>query len=262
MFLDSASLRPIAVAQTSPGKGRVTLFTSFQASRYHPEAVRAVAEDSSVLEGFGLAFRNTIGAGASALLIDVQEMSPDDIRRLSAFVRTVASSFRSVRSAPVALVVPAGDTVGYPTSILARVADLIVIRITDEHRPGTRPGPLVTRDFVRRSIGARATSIGATRLGVEFPLYGYMWSRDGTARTITFSEANAVVLRESGTFRRDPASGFLTATGRDGSTIWVPDSRTVQTMVDAALDRGVRIVALAGLAGADPAIFARDSATR
>jgi hypothetical protein len=89
-----------------------------------------------------------------------------------------------------------------------------------------------------------------------------MWNRDGSARVITFSDANAIVLRESGAFRRDPASNFLTATGRDGWTIWLPDARTIQAMIDAALQRGVSVVALAGTRGADPAIFAGDSITR
>lgn len=262
ILLDTASLRPVAIAATSPAKNRVAIFTSFQGSRYHPEAVRALAEDSSVLAGFGRAFDQVSAPAERALIVDLQDMSPDDIPQMTAVLRALGAVFRATRRAPVAVVVPAGDTVAYPTAILGRVADLLVVRLTDEHRPGTRPGPLVTRDFIRRALGARATNLGASRLGAEFPLYGYIWNRDGSARPITFREASDLVIRESSTFRRDPPSGFLTATGRDGWTIWVPDARTVRILIDTALERGARVVALAGITGADPAVFAGDSVTR
>lgn len=262
VFIDSASLRPLSAGPKSYRKNEVALFTSYHGTRYHPEAVRAVAEDSSVLAGFGRAFGAAVGREERALLIDIQEMAPDDIPRTIAFVRTLAEAYRVAHAAPVAVIVPAGDTVSYPTPVLARIADIIVVRLTDEHRPGTRPGPLVTSEFTRRALGMRATAAGASRLGAEFPLYGYLWTRDGSARPVTFREANELVVRESGSFRRDPASSFLVAAGREGWTIWIPDARTVQAMVDAALDRGVTFIALAGTTGADPAIVAGGSLIR
>lgn len=262
VFLDSASLRPVAAGAQSSAQTGVSLFTSFHGTRYHPEAIRAVAEDSAVLAAFGAAFGRTHRPGVRALLIDIQDMSPDDLQRMVAFIRIVASAFRATHAGTVGVIVPAGDTAAYPASVLGRTADLIVVRLTDEHRPGTSPGPLVTPEFIRRSLGTRATALGASRLGAEFPLYGYIWNRDGSARSISFREANAMVNRESGAFRRDPASSFLTASGRDGWTIWIPDARTIRTLINAALERGVSLVALAGSHGADPAILAGDSVTR
>ena len=87
---------------------------------------------------------------------------------------------------------------------------------------------------------------------MELPLYGYMWNRNGGARIITYREANSLVLREAMSFRRDAASQFLTASGRDGWTIWIPDAQTVRTMIDVAQSRGVNVIALTGLAEADP----------
>ena len=256
VFIDSASLRPVTAGTASSGQNEAALFTSYHGSRYHPEAVRAVAEDSSVLAGFGRAFGSAVPRGERALLIDIQDMAPDDIPRTIAFVRALGAAFRLRGPGQVGVIVPPGDTVSYPTSVIGRIADLIVVRLTGEHRPGTRPGPLVTPDFIRRALGARATTAGASRLGAEFPLYGYLWNRNGSARPVTFREASDMVIRESGSFRRDPASSFLIATGRDGWTIWVPDARTIQVMIDTALKRGVRFIALAGTIGADPAIAA------
>ncbi len=153
------------------------------------------------------------------------------------------------------MVVPPGDTVSYPTAILARVADVLMIRLHGEHRPGTAAGPPNTPDFIAREIGLRTRAIGATRLGVELPLYGYRWNADGSAFPITYVDAQSLVRAESGVFTRDPVSQFLTASGRDGWTVWIPDARTVQSMTAAVKRRGISIFALAGPEGADPAIL-------
>lgn len=234
------------------GTGVVT-FTNYQGARYHPEAVRAIAEEPSVIDTFSRAVVSTASAG-SALLLDFQELSPSDLPRLMDLVRAIGTANRARSRTPLAMIVPAGDTLSYPAALLARVADVIVIRLGIEHRPGTAPGPLATPEFIRRELGSRANGLGATRLGAELPLYGYIWNRVGSARVITYREASNLVLREATSFRRDPASQFLSATGRDGWTVWIPDSRTVRTMIDAAQSRGVNIIALTGLSGADPLI--------
>jgi hypothetical protein len=87
-------------------------------------------------------------------------------------------------------------------------------------------------------------------------MYGYIWSRSGSARIITYREANGLILREGGSFRRDPASQFITAEGRDGWTIWLPDARTIQSLIAAAQSRGVNTIALTGIQGSDPAVAA------
>jgi spore germination protein YaaH len=195
-----------------------------------------------------------MASSGGGLLLDFQELSPADLPRLIELVRGIANTHRRQSGSPFGILVPAGDTLAYPATLLARVADFVVIRLGIEHRPGTPPGPLATPEFIRRELGSRATGLGATRIGAEFPLYGYMWNRNGIARSITYREANTLVLREALSFRRDQASQFLTAAGRDGWTIWIPDAQTVRTMIAAAQSRGVNVIALTGLSGADPVI--------
>jgi hypothetical protein len=250
IILDSAAFRPVLFRR---GTG-ISTFTNYQGGRYHPEAVRAIAEEPAVLDTFSrraAVIASTVGTG---LLLDFQEMSASDIPRFVELLRALGNAARARSLTPFGIIVPAGDTLAYPASILARVADMIVIRLGTEHRPGTPPGPLTTPDFIRRQLGARAIGLGATRLAAEFPLYGYIWSRDGTARIITYREANDLILREAGAFRRDPASQFLTAEGRDGWTIWLPDSRTIRSLIEAAQSRGVNSIALTGWNGSDPAL--------
>jgi spore germination protein YaaH len=207
-----------------------------------------------VLDTFGKRVAEVAGPRATGLLLDFQEMSATDIGTFIELVRAVGDAARTRSLSPFGIIVPAGDTLAYPARLLARVADVIVIRLGTEHRPGTRPGPLTTPEFVRRQLGNRAVGIGVSRLGAEFPLYGYLWTRDASARIITYREANDMILREAGAFRRDPSSQFLTTELRDGSTIWLPDARTIQRLISSAQSRGVNIVTLAGPAGADPAI--------
>lgn len=254
LVLDTTSLRPVVSRGELVSLDRIVRFSNFQGSRFHPEAVRAISEDPQVLDGFARTLARSIPQGA-ALLIDMQEMSAEDVATLTSFVRALNGSSRAIAHSNAALIVPAGDTVSYPTQILSRVVDLLVVRLWDEYRPGTRPGPPATPDFIRRELGSRSTAIGVSRIGAYFPLYGYLWNRRDSARAITFEEANRMVIREAGAFRRDPASQFLTATGRDGWTVWVPDLTTVNFLIQAARGRGARIIALSDFRGADPGII-------
>ena len=265
--IDSVSLRPVEVRR---GLGyeemRVSdsvwavmhtvvpaLVTTFQGARYHPETVRALANDSVVLDRF--ASRLVTGlARDKRVVLDFQGTPPEDVPELAAVARAIGRYSRVGAQGSLALIVPPQDTVAYPTLILARLADLLIVRLAGEHRPGTPAGPPVTPDFITRAIGVRASLIGASRIGVEIPLFGYLW-RGETVAPITFANAQALVKSESGVLTRDPPSQFLTASGRDGWTLWVPDARTIQFIAGLARRRGVTSFHLAGPDGADPEIL-------
>ena len=250
VVLDSITFRPVLASR---GRG-ITTFTSYQGTRYHPDAVRAIAEEPAVIDSFSRITTQNAASAGSGLLLDFQELSSSDLPRFVELVRAIGTAARARSLSPFGIIVPGGDTLSNPAPVLARVADVIVVRLGTEHRPGTAPGPLTTPDFIRRHLGSRAIGLGATRLAAEFPVYGYIWSRAGSARIITYREANGLILREGGSFRRDPASQFLTAEGRDGWTIWLPDARTIQSLITAAQSRGVNTIALTGIPGSDPAI--------
>lgn len=252
--LDSSSLRPVVSRGELIALDRIVRFSNFQGGRFHPEAVRAIAEDPQVLDGFSRTLLRSVPPGAT-LLIDMQDMSPGDIGKLSDLVRTLSTLSKTLVQSRSAIIVPATDTVAYPTAVLSRVIDLLLVRLWDEFGPGTRPGPPATSDFIRRKLGARSTAIGASHVAAYFPLYGYIWNRADSADPISFEEANRLVIREAGAFRRDPSSKFLTATLRDGSTIWVPDAVTVDLLVRSARTRGATIIALSNFRGADPSIL-------
>ncbi len=261
VVVDSSTFR---LVQRSPtlavpnGASRVALVTTFQGARYHPESIRALTEDPVAVSNFAASVARTVTGNSNGLFIDFQGGTPDELTRTTAMLKEIADSARVAGLAPVGIVVPPGDTIGYPTRILARYADVIVVRLSGEHRPGTAPGPLVSPEWVARQIGIRSYDIGVARLVAEFPLFGYRWNRDGTVRTITWSEAQALVRSEAGVFRRDPATGSLTASStRDGWTLWIGDAETLERLVAVARRVGVRRFALIGVSGADPDIWKR-----
>jgi len=256
IVVDSASLRPVVAHGEMVALDRIVRFTNFQGSRFHPDPVRALSEDGQVMDGFARTLARSIPPNAT-LVIDLQEIPADEIRGLSEFSRAIAGASRALAGSRVAMIVPGGDTAAYPTAVLARVVDLLLVRLWGEYRPGTRPGPPMTSELIRRELGSRATAVGASRIAAYFPLYGFLWNSTDSARQITYDEANRMVVRQGGAFRRDPASQFLTVTSRDGWTIWVPDLTTLEFLIQAARSRGATVIALSNFRGADPAIITR-----
>lgn len=258
--IDSTSLRPVlpqrvAVSPTAADTGTgIAVITSFQGSRYHPETIRSLSDDKQVMATAAAAIGTAAGMLGAGLLIDFQNESPEDIQRLADISRSIADSARARGIRPIGIVVPPGDTAAYPTLVLARAVDLIVVRLHGEHRPGTPPGPLSSPEWMVRQLGMRSVDVGASRLVAELPLSGYVWDAAGVARRITFIEARSLVAAESGSFRRDATSGLLTATGRDGWTLWVPDAQSIVSMVKTVRTTGVNRFVLTGINGADPAM--------
>ncbi|HEX6573988.1 MAG TPA: hypothetical protein VF042_03380 [Gemmatimonadaceae bacterium] len=263
VVLDTATIRPVLKARGgSESANTIATFTTYQGTRYHPEMIRAITEDSAVVIPFSRAVVTAASGAGKGLLLDAQEMPAEDVPRLIRMLRGLASALRDRGRTPFGVIVPASDTLAYPAEELARAADLVVVRFGDAHRPGTPAGPLATPEVVRRELGIRLNGLGASRLAAEFPLYGYIWNRDSSTRAITFREANAILLQEAGAFRRDPASRYLTASLQNGSTIWVPDAETIRSLIAVTQSRGVNTIALTGINGADPAIIAGVSELR
>jgi spore germination protein YaaH len=259
IVVDSESLAPLQgfAGESAPaGTSRVSLVTTYQGTRYHPESIRGLTDDSVASTQFAGAVSRIAAANSNGIFIDFQGSTPDELTRTTSLLRSLADSARARNLSPIGVIVPPGDTVGYPTAILARTADVIVVRLSGEHRPGTSPGPLASPEWITRQIGLRASKIGVSRLVAELPLFGYLWDADGVVRRITYSEAQALVQRTAGVFRRDAGSGSLTASSaRDGWTIWIGDVQTLERLIGVARRAGVRRFALLGVDGADPEIW-------
>ncbi len=261
VVIDTSTLRPVydsSLAAAPPGSSRIAYITTYQGSRYHPETIRALTEDESAAATFASRVAAAAARNGNGMFIDFQAATPDEMTANASMLRAITDSARSRNISPIGVIVPPGDTISYPTAVLARTFDFIVARLDGEHRPGTGPGPLVSPEWMSRQIGMRSSEIGVNRLVAELPLFGYKWDRSGSATRITFAQAQSLVRSEAGSFRRDPATGSLTASSsRNGWTIWIEDAATLEKLISVARQLGIRRFALLGPDGADPEIWTR-----
>lgn len=261
IVIDSSTLSPIERTSLSAlpnGSSRASLVTTFQGNRYHADLIHALAEDAMAGGAFASRVASAAARNGSGLFIDFQGATPDELKGTTSISRAIADSARARNLSPIGVVVPPGDTIGYPTALLARTFDLIVVRLHGEHRAGTAPGALVSPEWMTRQIGIRSYEVGASRLVAELPLFGYRWDRNGVATRITYADAEALIRAEAGVFRRDPATGSLTASSsRNGWTIWIEDAATLEKLIAVARRAGVKRFALLGPDGADPEIWTR-----
>ncbi|MEP6506844.1 MAG: hypothetical protein ABJC63_01360 [Gemmatimonadales bacterium] len=261
IVVDSLTLSPVlslAQPDASGGASRIAVVTTYEGNRYHPEGIRALTEDAAASGAFARKVAVAAAQGGTGMFVDFQGSTPDELSANTSILRAIGDSARARGVAPIGIIVPPGDTIGYPTTILARTFDLVVVRLNGEHRNGTSPGPIVSPEWMARQIGMRASAIGINRIVAELPLFGYKWDRSGVATVITFAEAQALMRSEAGVFRRDQASGSITASSpRNGWTIWIEDATTLERLVSVARRAGVRRFALLGPEGADPEIWTR-----
>lgn len=247
--IDTMSLRPSLI---SAGKVNPVV-TNFENGRYHSETIRAISEDSTVRAN--TARQIILQSGASGpLILDFQEVAPDQLRPFTELLRNIAALAHARSRSPVALVVPAHDTLSFPSDIMSRVVDVLIVRAYGDHRPGTLPGAPTTAEFIARSLGERTVVLGPSRVIAALPLFGYRWEKNGNASVITYARAATNLNAEAGAFRRDPATQYLVAQGRDGWTAWVPDGRTIEYLISIARRSGVSAIALTGINGAAPDI--------
>ena len=270
--LDSVSFRPAVLSVASSDRGanqrssaalsspastrRVAVVTSFQGSRYHPDVIRGLTESSDALATTAASIAALLARPpAQGVILDFQEMTAADLQILMDVSRTIADSARARSAAPIAMMIPAADSSAYPARILARVADLLLVRLFPEHGVTTPAGPIVSPDWFVRRLGQRAGEAGVHRIVAGIPADGVIWDNRG-ARRISYLDAVRLAREANTQVTRHPASGNLHAvSSRDGWEIWVTDSELIERLIAEGRRLGVTRFALFGLEGADPRLW-------
>lgn len=249
---------PLPLRRTSPQTQTVSIVTVSQSAARRPEIFRAVTDNAAILSATaGLIASQLDTARTESAILDVAGIGADDLPALVTLLRTVSDSLRDHGILTIAVAIPAADTLGYPSRPIARVAELIVVQLQEEHRAGTPAGPVFTVDVARRHLAMRAADTGPGRLVAGIPAYGYLWSRSGVARRISYNEASELAARASVALTRDPSSLSLHArSDRDGWEIWIPDHRVIGQIVAEARGLGVYRFAIYGAVDADPEVIA------
>ena len=145
---------------------------------------------------------------------------------------------------------------------LAAAADMFNVMTYDYTNRNEAPGPVADRAWVRSVVDYGLEVVGAEKLLVGVPFYGYVWKRDRPPAVATTWEA---AVRQLEQFRlepeRDPGSGELIVrldvTGLPRQVSYVSDAATTEARL-ADLRAGGRLaagVAIWGVGGEDPAAW-------
>lgn len=145
---------------------------------------------------------------------------------------------------------------------LAAAADVINVMTYDYTSRNEPPGPVAPRSWVADVVEYGVGAVGADRLVVGLPLYGYLWKRGRPPAAATTWEASRRLVDQFGlTPDRDPDSLELhielDVTGLPRQAVYVSDGLTTAGRLAALAEsgRGTAGVALWGLGGEDPAVW-------
>jgi spore germination protein YaaH len=259
--LDSLTFQPTVLFADpllgrNPGnRRRMALLTSYHGTRFHPETIRALASDSTVL-GQTAARAAVILArtGYRGLIMDFEGMTPDDFDALYRVSSAFADSARAHGVSPAGMAIPATDTAAYPGRPLLGAVDFLVVMLYDQHWLTSPPGPISSPDWAMRALGLRAADIGSSRVVAALPTYGYQWRADSATAVVSYNEAEALARQAHVPLARDPASSTLHAES-DGWSVWVSDAVLLDSLVRGARRTGITKFAFWRLGLEDPRIW-------
>lgn len=252
LYTDSVS------AVLPAGSRRMALVTSFVTDQFHPSLIRRLAVDSFALERSAAAIAERVQRGGDrGVVIDFEGMTGADTALTRAVVATIASAARARGVGPVAIAIPASDTVGYPARLFESSADLLLIMLYDQHWATSPAGAIAEPLWVRRTLAMRVAESGANRVVAALPLYGYQWRADAPTAIISYDDARRLAAEAGVALDRDPATSTLHAmrAGPDGWELWVSDAVLIDALQREVASLGVRRVAFWRLGLEDPAIW-------
>lgn len=145
---------------------------------------------------------------------------------------------------------------------LAAVADVFNVMTYDYTNRNEPPGPVAPRSWVADVVTYGLSAVGAEKLQVGLPFYGYVWKRGRPPAAATTWEATRRLIDQ---FKldavREPDSGELVAdlrvTGLPRQTVYVSDAATLEGRLADLSDRGLQAVGVAiwGIGGEDQAAW-------
>lgn len=233
----------------------MALVTSYHGTRFHPETIRALGSDSTVLAQAAGRTATLLGnAGYRGMILDFEGLTPDDLDVLLRVSDAFADSARAHGVSPTGMAIPATDTAAYPGRPLLGSVDFLVVMLYDQHWLTSPPGPIASPDWAMRALGIRAGDIGSSRVVAAFPTYGYRWRSDSATEIVSFAEAQAAARDAHVALQRDPASNTLHAES-DGWSMWVSDAVLLDSLVRGARRTGISRFALWRLGLEDPRIW-------
>ena len=233
----------------------MALVTSYHGTRFHPETLRGLTEDSAALGHTAGAIATLVSRGGYAgIVFDFEGMTPNDLNVLLMATQSFADSAHAHGVMSLGLAIPATDTAAYPARALLRSLDFLVVMLYDQHWLTSPPGPVAAPDWARRQLGIRVGEVGPAKLVAAYPVYGYQWRSDSATAVLSFNDAHRITAAGGVPLIRDPGSVTLHA-DTDTWHIWASDATQLDTLVRDARTLGITKIALWRLGLEDPAVW-------
>lgn len=235
---------------------RLALVTSYLHPSFRATSIRRLAANPRALQRAAGSIRATMEAAQHrGTVLDFEALEPGDLPALLAVVRTIADTLHARDLGPVAIAIPATDTLAYPgRALLEAGADFILPMLYDQHWAGGEPGPVAEPKWVESSLQLRVREVGAEKIIAGLPLYGYRWPAPGKGVTVTFPELNRLGYPAAGLVR-DSTTGSLRGALPDGGQLWITDAGLLRELVAVVERHGVHRLALWYIGQEDPAVW-------
>ena len=236
---------------------RMAIVTSWHGDRFHPRTVRTLASDPARLgTAAALIARHAAAMRYQGLVLDFESLSAADVGALVTVVRAIADSAHRLGVRPIAVAIPATDTVAYPARRLLEVADLIMPMLYDQHWSGGEPGPVADPTWVHQTLSLRiAEAGGPDRVVAALPTYGYRWWKGRPTDEVSYPEARQIAATARVPLERDPATRTVRAAVPGSWEMWVTDAGLLRVLVRDAQAAGIRRFALWRMGQEDPAVW-------
>lgn len=262
MSLDTVTAMPASLYADTlaglapPGTRRLVLVTDGVGGSFHPDVVRRLAVDDTLLaRAAGAVAAHARGAGYQGIVLDLEGLSAADRAATARVVQAFADSSHAHGISPVAMAVPALDTAGYPAASFRPAVDYLVVMLYDQHWSTSPPGPIATPDWVRMALGRRVAESGAAHLVAALPIYGYQWPAAGPGVPIGFEQARRLAATAGTELTREPQSATLHAERAGAWSVWVSDAELIRALLRETDALGVTHVAFWRLGLEDPAVW-------
>ncbi len=256
--LTGEPLLPSAYADTmrlAPGTPRrFALVTSWHGQGFHAASIRALGSDAARrAQVAGRIARYAQSMRYTGLVLDFETLKSSDAGAQLSVIRAITDSAKGRGVTTVAVAIPAEPDEAYPTRELARVADLVLVMLYDQHWPGSDAGPISAPDWVRRNLSRVVTEVGASRVVAGFPLYGYYWAKGKPGVGVSYATGIRNAQRDTIALTRDSASRTMRGTrGTGGTAIWLTDAALLDELIRDAERLGVTRFAFWRLGQEDP----------
>ncbi|MBE3578185.1 MAG: SH3 domain-containing protein [Limnochordales bacterium] len=267
LSLPPASLGQVLKTAGESGAQTWLLVHNFSGSRFDPQAAHKLLSSSRARARAILELRRAAANwGVHGIHLDIEAVPPADGELFTRFVAELAAALHA-DGRLLTLAVPAKKsddrrsawTGAYDYAALGQIADYITVMTYDEHYVDSAPGPVASLPWMEGIISYAVTRIPARKILLGVAGYGYDWPSSGRARSVSYSQVQALLHQTgitSGWDEKVKAPYLRYRENGKERIIWYQDRRATSLQLNLVGRYGLGGIALWRLGMEDPGIWA------